>query len=247
MTNTIQQIARTIKNWWLFLAYGILLVAFALWVLMSPQESYVGLALAFAVLVLINGISHVSFALSNRKILEGWGWFLASGIIELIIGLVLVTNPGLSMVTLPLVLGFWLMIRSGFLMGTALDLRRYGFLDWGWLMLLSIGLGTFSFLIILNPALGAITVVSFTGVALLLFGISYIWLSLKLKKLKTMTSDKVEDWVKNFHSEAENFKSELMKRIESDLKELGEEAGKIQDQASQEIDDFVDHQKKELE
>ena len=247
MTNPIQQITKTIKNWWLFLVYGVLLIAFAIWVLMTPEESYIGLALAFAVLVLINAISHISFAISNRKLMEGWGWFLASGILELIVGIVLVANPGLSMITLPFVVGFWLLIRSGFLMGTALDLRRYGFLDWGWLMLLSIGLGIFSFLIIVNPAFGALTVVSFTGVALLFFGISYVWLSFKLKKLKAMTLDKVDDWLKAFRHEAENFKSDLMKSIESGIQELDDEAGKMLDDAASQIDGFIDQQKKELE
>ena len=54
MSNVIQQITGTIKNWWLFLLYGVLFIVFAIWIFMTPLESYVGLAFAFSILVFGN-------------------------------------------------------------------------------------------------------------------------------------------------------------------------------------------------
>ena len=85
MADVIDQITSTIKNWWLYLIFGILLIAFSIWVFVTPLESYVGLAFAFSLLVFVNGASHIYFSVSNRKDLDGWGWYLASGIIELIV------------------------------------------------------------------------------------------------------------------------------------------------------------------
>jgi len=44
MSNVIQQITSAIKNWWLFLIYGVLMIAFSIWVWLTPLESYGGWA-----------------------------------------------------------------------------------------------------------------------------------------------------------------------------------------------------------
>ncbi len=102
------------------------MIAFSIWVWLTPLESYVGLAFAFSILVFANGVSHIYFSISNRQNLEGWGWFLANGIMEFIVGLVLVLYSGLSAASLSFIVGFWLMFKSGFVIGTAFDLKRYG-------------------------------------------------------------------------------------------------------------------------
>ena len=234
MSNVIDQITTTIKNWWLYLIFGILLIAFSIWVVMTPLESYLGLAFAFSILVFANGVSHIYFSVSNRKDLDGWGWYLASGIMELIVGLILVVYPELTVVSLPFIIGFWLMFKSWFMVGTAFDLRRYGFLDWGWLLLLGIMLGILSFIMVVYPVLGGFTIVGWTAIAFLIFGISYIMLSLKLKKLKGKSLHKADDLQTRIKQEAEGFKEQLMANVQA-----GDEADKIKKEIERNVDDFI--------
>jgi len=245
MSTVIQQITGTIKNWWLFLLFGVLLIVFAIWIFMTPLESYVGLAFAFSFLVFANGISHIYFSISNRQVLEGWGWYLANGIMELLIGLVLIIYPELSVTSLPFIVGFWLMFKSGFIIGTAFDLRRYGVLDWGYLLLLGITVGILSFVMILHPVFGAFTIVGWTATAFLFFGITNIMLGLKLKKIKSMTFDKVDELKAKIIKEAAGFKEHVMSSLQTGLSQAGDDTAKIKKEVEGKVDDFVKNLGKE--
>jgi uncharacterized membrane protein HdeD (DUF308 family) len=221
MTNVISQAVSIVKNWWVFLLSGILLIVGSIYVFITPVESYVALAWLFSVLVLANGISYVYFSISNHKELEGWGWYLAGGIFEIILGVVLIYYPDLSIMMLPLFVGFWFMFRGAQIIAASLDLKKYGFLDWGWLMLFGIALTIMSFFMILDPLFGFFNVVWLTSLALLLLGVSNIMISLKLKKIKSKTIDKVEEFKKKAIKDLNSLKDQViekMKETSTDVK-----------------------------
>lgn len=235
MTSTLNKITESIKNWWIYLVYGILLIAFSIWIFMTPVESYVGLSIAFSIMVFVSGISNIYFSVTNRKKLESWGWYLANGIFELIIGMVLILYPEISIVALPFIVGFWLMFKSVFLMGFALELRKYLYLDWGLMFFFGAIIGLLSFFILINPLFGAVTVVSLTGIALLLFGIGNIILAFKLKKLKAITYDKVDELKTRIKKEAEVLKKELQIKLDK----AGEKSAEIKEEIGVQVVEFV--------
>ena len=213
MANVISKAVSVIKNWWLFLLTGILLIIGSVWVFFTPVDSYVTLAWLFSVLVLANGISYVYFSISNHKELEGWGWYLAGGVFEIIIGIILISYPDLSLLVLPIFVGFWFMFRGAQIIGASLDLKKYGFLDWGWIMLFGIALTIMSFFMILDPLFGFFNIVYLTSIALLLFGVANIMISLKLKVIKSKTIDKVEELKKNIKNNLKDLKAEVIKNV----------------------------------
>jgi len=221
MANIISKTISIIKNWWVFLLTGILLIVGSFWVFFTPAESYEALAWLFSILVLANGISYVYFSISNRDELEGWGWYLAGGIFEIILGAVLIYYPVLSILMLPLFVGFWFMFRGVQIIGVSLDLKKYGFLDWGWLMLFGIAITIMSFFMILDPVFGFFNVVYLTALSLLLFGVANIMISLKLKKIKEKTIDRVEEFKKNAIKDLNSLKDQViekMKETSTDVK-----------------------------
>jgi len=207
---------------------------------MTPLESYVALSFLFSILVFANGISHIYFSLSNSKTLEGWGWYLASGIMEVVIGLVLIIHPDISITTLPFIVGFWLMFKSASVMAIAFDLRRYGVLDWGWLLALGIGLSLLAFLMVIHPIFGAATIVMWTGAAIMFFGFSYIFLSLKLKKIKNLTFDKVD----KLKDEASRIKDEVLANLQAGVAAAGEEANKLKEEVGKKVDELIENVEK---
>jgi len=92
-------IESAIKYWYLPLIVGVLLIVLGIWTLTTPLESYIMLSIVFAVGFLLSGILEMIFALGNRH--KSWGWSLALSILSIIIGLLLVLNPAISMMTLP--------------------------------------------------------------------------------------------------------------------------------------------------
>ncbi len=94
MTSLLKEVKQTVKNWWLFAILGILLIIGGIYVITVPVESYVTLSIFFSVMIFVNGIFDVVFSISNSKIINGWGWYLAGGILEILLGIVLMNYPG---------------------------------------------------------------------------------------------------------------------------------------------------------
>ena len=214
MSNLISQTVSTIKNWWLFLISGVLFIAGAFYVLQTPKESYVALSWLFSILVLANGLSNVFFSIANRDYLKGWGWYLASGIFEILFGILLLKYPGVSMVILPLFVGFWLLFRGIQTISSSLELKGYGILDWGWIMLLGVAITIFATFMVLFPLFGFYNIIYLTFLALFLTGIANIMIALKLKKIKSKTIDKVTEFKKAIKSDLKELKKQVIKAYE---------------------------------
>jgi uncharacterized membrane protein HdeD (DUF308 family) len=184
METFMKSVERSVKHWYLHLIVGIIFIGAGIMVFRTPVESYLTLSIIFSVLFLASGLFEIIFSISNRKVLEGWGWHLAMGIFTLLVGVMLVGNPAITVLTLPFFVGFAVLFRSIMAISTSLELRNYYVLDWGYLFGMGI-LGTiFSFMLLFNPLFAGLSLVVWTGLALIILGIYSIYLSLKLKKLK---------------------------------------------------------------
>ncbi|NOX85157.1 MAG: hypothetical protein GXO86_04195 [Chlorobi bacterium] len=97
--------------------------------------------------------------------MPGWGWQFASGIIDVLIGSVLITYPELTMKILPFIVGFWLMFSGGIAIGVSFEIKSLGAKSWEWLFLLGILTIIFSFILIINPVFGGLTIVYMTSIS----------------------------------------------------------------------------------
>ena len=101
MKTLFDEMEHAVKNWWLSLILGILYIIVALCLLFAPGSSYIALSVIFSISMLISGIIEIIFSISNRRSISSWGWYLAGGIIDLILGIYLVAYPLLSMEVIP--------------------------------------------------------------------------------------------------------------------------------------------------
>ena len=132
--------------------------------------------------------TRVIFALGNKH--QNWGWSLALGILSTVVGVLLLLNPAASMVTLPYYIGFTLLFRSISGMVTAYDMKQYGILDWGTLMVTAVLGLILSFILLWNPVFAGINVVIWTAIAFIILGAYTIYFSFKLRKLNKMIKEK---------------------------------------------------------
>ncbi|MFL9482007.1 HdeD family acid-resistance protein [Chitinophagaceae bacterium LWZ2-11] len=190
----MKEVTRSIKNWWLLVLFGAIFIITGISMLFSLGASYITLAVLFSVLVLANGIASLIFAVTNWDHLEGRGWYVASAVVELFIGIILVGYPGITIITLPFIVGFWFILRSVFIISTAFELRSHGVRDWGWLLLGGITLLIFAGCVIFNPIVGAAYLVLVTAMAILLIGIVSAVFGFKLRKIKSATLDKIKEY-----------------------------------------------------
>lgn len=192
MKTIFDELKQGVKNWWISLILGILYVVAALILMFSPFSGYAALSVLFSVSMLFSGLLEISFAVSNRKTVSSWGWYLAGGIIDLILGFYLIAYPMLSMEIIPFIIAFWLMFRGFSLFGYSMDLRRYGTKDWGWYIAFGILSIICSLIILWQPAVGAIYAVYMISFAFLIIGFFRIMLAFELKNLHKRAADHKE-------------------------------------------------------
>lgn len=179
-----EQLRKSVKQWYLPLILGILLILAGGWVFTTPLASYITLSLFFATTFLVVGIFQIVHAVGNRNALEGWGWYLVGGILDLILGILLLSQLGATMLVLAFFVGFGVLFRSILGIGHAIDLKKQGAKDWGLLLFFGILGVLFSFILIWNPIFAGLTVVFYTGMAFILVGFFNIFLGLRLRKVK---------------------------------------------------------------
>lgn len=180
-----KEIKEAVKYWWLLLLTGLILVAVGIWVFASPTTAYLSLSFLFGASIFIIGFLETIFAISARESLEGWGWTLASGLLDIVIGAYLLTYPAITMAILPFVLGFWLLFRGFSAVGFSFDMKSYGDSNWGWFLLFALGIVFFAVMILVVPAFGVANIIAWTGLSCILAGVFRIILAFRLKELKS--------------------------------------------------------------
>ncbi len=182
-TQLIEELKSAVKNWWMSLILGILFIGIALLLMFYPLASYIALSIMFSVCMFIAGILEITFSLSNRRRFPSWGWYLAGGIIDLLLGFFLMLYPGLNLVIIPYIMAFWLMFRGFSAIGFALDLNRFGTKNWGWYLVFGILAILCSLIILWQPAAGAFSIVYIMAFAFLFIGVFRVMLAFDLRDL----------------------------------------------------------------
>ncbi|GAB3424788.1 HdeD family acid-resistance protein [Niabella aquatica] len=185
MATFLKTVRNTVKYWYLPAIIGVLFILMGAYLFSVPAATYYSLTILFSLSFLFSGALEIIFSIQNRKELEGWGWYLTSGIFSFLVGIVLVARPEIAATTLPFFVGFSLLFRSFQGLGFAFDLKNYGVMQWGNLAVLSILGVIFSFLLISNPIFTGISLVVLTAMSFIFTGVYAVVLSFQLKKLKT--------------------------------------------------------------
>ncbi len=212
MDNFFKTITNAIKYWYIPLIVGIIFSLTGVYTLFSPLEAYLTLSVLFSLSFLFSGVSEIVFSISNRKEIDNWGWTLTFGIVTALFGILLLLNPEVSITTLPFYVGVVVLFRSITGISYALDLKKYGVLDWGNLMILAVLGLVFSFILIWNPMFAGLTIVFWTGIVLISGGVLSIYLSIKLKSLNNKSKKIPQELKEEYEKIKQEINNELRKR-----------------------------------
>ncbi len=174
---------RILKNWWMILIKGIILIILSFVVFQYPVGASVGFSVYLGIALLLAGAFLIVGSLSMRETLDNWGWRLAEGIIDVLLAFFIFTHAGLTAETLPLILGFWIMFYGVLMTIDAIGASKdAGSNRWANIAL-GIMITLLGYFISSNLLAGAISISLFMGLAFLLLGIVYVLLSLKIRKM----------------------------------------------------------------
>lgn len=179
----INSAKKMIKNWWISLLVGVISIGFGIWCFATPASTFLGLTIVFIVLFLVNGISEIMFAIPNRNIVDGWGWNLFIGIIDLMFAIILLSNLVLAPTIVAYFIGFWLMFQSFWGVGVALTLKKHHVPRWGaFLTVAIIGL-VLSAILLSQPQITSFLAAMFIAIIFIIYGLFRISFAFTLKTL----------------------------------------------------------------
>jgi uncharacterized membrane protein HdeD (DUF308 family) len=174
------------RNWWILGLRGLAAIIFGLLLSIFPTMGIEALIIVFAAYALVDGVSTIITAVRNRQT-QNWWVHLLEGIVSVLAGLATVIFPILSVLVLVTGIGFWAIITGVLQIWTAVELRKQ--IDNEWLMglmgLLSILAGA---LLVINPVLGAQTLVVVAGAYSIAFGVLMIILAFRLRNWQSPTT-----------------------------------------------------------
>jgi len=170
------------KRWGWFLAMGILLVLLGIVAFGFSILTTIISVIVFGWLMIIGGVLQAIHAFGCRQ----WGGFfidLLAGILYLVVGFLIVANPGVSAVALTLLIAMFLFLGGIFRIVVALSVRFHNQL---WLVLHGIINVALGILIWQQWPLSGLWVIGlFVGIDMLFNGWSLIMLGLAAKNLRT--------------------------------------------------------------
>ena len=173
--------AKAVRNWWMLLIAGLLIIAGGVAVFFYPEDSYEILSVAFGVVMLLTGVTELVLAVSSRNWFMMRGYNIVGGILDLLVGIMLCAWPQVTMMTLPFVLGVWLIYHSFMIIGLAGDMSAFGVSGSGWLICGGVLMLLLAILMVLNPfTLGVNVIVILLGIGLIVFGSVLVGASIRL-------------------------------------------------------------------
>jgi uncharacterized membrane protein HdeD (DUF308 family) len=104
---------------------GVLSLIVGLYALRHVLLTIAALALLLGIFWIVNGAVEVFAALSHRG-MQGRGWTIFMGLLSVVAGVAVLVYPAISLVTLAVVLGFWLLVYGIMEIMVAFWLRSLG-------------------------------------------------------------------------------------------------------------------------
>jgi uncharacterized membrane protein HdeD (DUF308 family) len=167
------------RNWWLFTLRGIFGILFGLVALVFPGPTMLSLVILFSAYMLVDGVAAIVSAVRAMRRRDQWGLLIFEGLLSIATGIVAFLWPGLTVLAFVLLVAAWAIV-TGALMTAAGFRLNIGHGRW-WLVLGGLCSLIYGVLLVAMPLIGAVVLTWWMGVYALVFGISLIILSFRLR------------------------------------------------------------------
>ena len=160
----------------LFCLLGILLIVY-------PGISVSIVGIAAAIMLIVFGLTKLAGFFSRDLYRLAFQYDLASGILLVALGVLLLMSPDRAMSFLCLILGISVAVDGWFKVQMSLDARRFGLRSWGLILVLGVLTGLIGLAVAFRPTTSAEVLMILLGVSLLAEGIMTLCVTLCAVKI----------------------------------------------------------------
>ena len=164
-----------VKHWWMYLIIGVLAFILGVFMLTNPAITYEMMTLLLGLALIVFGIIELIVGLFSRNFFVSRAAILIGAILNIVLGILLAANPGIAALTLPLILGMWMLYQSFMMISYAGDLKGFKVKGYGLTLFCGIVLLLLALLILLRPVtIGMFTVAIYIALSFIIYGLSEI-------------------------------------------------------------------------
>lgn len=171
--------------WGMVLLRGILMILLGIILLAWPMSSITTMIIFMGAWWLVDGIATVFKSIKGRKEIAGWGWGIFTGILGVIAGIIVLSQPVLSTIITSTFI-IWFLGIAAIIYGisaivTGIRVRKEMKGEWSMILggLLSI---IFGIILLSSPFVSALTIIKIMGVVALIGGITIIIVAFSVRK-----------------------------------------------------------------
>ncbi len=160
------------------IAVSVLMFIIGIIFIMFPEISFDTITYILSIILIINGIY---FMVEKEESLFFSG-FLALGIVNLLLGAVMLLNPDIMKTLFPIVVGIVMVTKSTFDLRLSLLLKNYEYNNWLPILILAVISIICGLIIIINPHIGTIALTASLGMLITVYSLSNIIDTIIFKK-----------------------------------------------------------------
>lgn len=172
------------KNWWLISLKGIIFIFLGIYIFKFPVSGMLGLIVYGGICLFVSGIIESVFSMIYRKIHSGWAWQLAEGLLDIVLATILLSNLGLTAITLPFVFAFYAILTGIFWIIQSLFFKRKAYNFWTVAFVAGVFSLLIGVLIFYRPVIAALTVVSLIAILFIIHGFFLLLFSFQINGAK---------------------------------------------------------------
>jgi uncharacterized membrane protein HdeD (DUF308 family) len=173
-----------VRHWWMYLIIGVLAFILGVFMLTNPAITYEMMTLILGLALIVFGIIELIVGLFSRNFFVSRAAILIGAILNIVLGILLAANPGIAALTLPLILGMWMLYQSFMMISYAGDLKGFKVKGYGLTLFCGIVLLILALLILLRPVtIGMFTVAIYIALSFIIYGLSEIVSAFRLKSI----------------------------------------------------------------
>ncbi len=171
------------RNWWLLTLKGALAILFGILLVSMPIGSLKLIVRWFGIIIALGGIFLIFGAFSHKEHNKKWSNWLFEGILDIIIGILILIFPELSIEVFVIIIAIWAIVVGFTQLFSAMSTQNAS--RTRWLMLLNaLIVIVFSIVLFINPFETAVALTYLAGIFAMIFGIFITLFSIQLKNVK---------------------------------------------------------------
>lgn len=149
---------------------SIIMFAIGIILIIYPEVSFLTITYFLAAVLIINGI----YFIFDKQTSILFSSLLTLGIVEVILGVVMIRNPEIVKTLFPIIVGIVMITKSSLDLRLSLLLNDNGYKSWLLLFILSILSILCGVIIIANPSIGRVAITSYFGIIIAFYSLSAI-------------------------------------------------------------------------